>query len=44
VLQSTVTEETSGNTGGDSGDTIPFKVSYVPLLVYLYTVCFVNMN
>lgn len=44
LLQSAVTEETPGNTGGDSTDTIPFKVSYVLLLVYFNSVCFVNMN
>lgn len=44
LLQSAVTEETSGNAGGDSTDTIPFKVSYVLLLVYFHSVCFVNMN
>jgi len=44
LLQSAVTEETSGNTGGDSSDTIPFKVSYMLLLVYFCFVCSVNVN
>ena len=44
LLQSAVTEETSGNAGGDSSDTIPFKVSYMLLLIYFYFVCSVNMN
>jgi len=44
LLQSSVTEETSGNAGGESSDTIPFKVSYVLLLVYFYSVCSVNLN
>lgn len=44
LLQSAVTEETSANAGGDSTDTIPFKVRYMLLLVYFHSVCFVNMN
>jgi hypothetical protein len=39
-----VTEETSGNTGGDSSDTIPLKVSYKLLLLYFCFVRPVNMN
>jgi hypothetical protein len=39
-----VTEETSGNTGGEASDTFPYKVSYMLLLVYFYSVCSVNMN
>lgn len=41
LQQSAVTEETSGNTGGDSSDTIPFKVSYSAVTGFL-VLCMVS--